>query len=88
MSQVVALRCCTKTWCASFFYNSRRTWFIKLIEEEGKENPLGFYWQRKNLQSTHLLVRITLMHMILWGKEKFLLRGKVYRCIFMSIYLL
>ena len=28
-----------------FFYNRCRTWFIKIIEREGKGKPSGFYWQ-------------------------------------------
>ena len=43
MSQAVAPRWLANTWRASFFYNSCRTWFIEIIEREGKEGkPSGF----------------------------------------------
>ena len=45
MNQVVAPRWLTSTWRASFFYNSCRIWFIKIIEGERKRKPPGFYWQ-------------------------------------------
>ena len=45
MSQVVAPRWLTNTWRARFFYNSCRTWFIKIIEGEWKRKPSGIYWQ-------------------------------------------
>ena len=44
-----------------FFYNSCRTWFIEMIEEEGKGKPSGFYWQVQNRHLIHALVRITFM---------------------------
>ena len=45
MSEVVAPRWLTNTCRATFFYNSCRTWFIKIIEGERKGKPSGFYWQ-------------------------------------------
>ena len=51
----------TKTWRAIFFYNSCRTWFIEIIEREGKGKPSSFYWQVQSRHSTHGLVRITFM---------------------------
>ena len=43
MSQVVAPRWLTNTWRASFFCNSCRIWFIKIIEREWNGKPSGFY---------------------------------------------
>ena len=51
----------TKTWRASFLYSSCRTWFIKIIGEEGKEKLSDFYWQSQNCSSAHILAIIRMI---------------------------
>ena len=71
-----------------FFYSSCHTWFIRIIEGDGEretfrfllttaEPPLGSY-------SSNNPIRVMLMHMIVWRKEKFLL---VEMCILVFLYL-
>ena len=60
MSQVVAPRWLTNTWRASFFYNSCRTWFIKIIEGEGKGKLSGFYLQLFLFDEMSILVFLCL----------------------------
>ena len=41
-----------------FFYSSCRTWFIKIIGEEGNGKLSDFYWQSQNRPSADILVII------------------------------
>ena len=41
-----------------FFYSSCRTWFIKIIEEEGKGKLSNFYWQSQNRPLAHIITII------------------------------
>ena len=53
---MVAPRWLTNTWLTSFFHNSCRTWFINIIEEEGKGKPSAFYRQLFLLVEMSILV--------------------------------
>ena len=43
-----------------FLYNTCRTWFINIIEGEGKGKPSGFYWQLFLLVEMSILVFLCL----------------------------